>query len=320
MEVVLNQNLPVFTEPVMRLPLRFDTERLREEVSSLIKLDWLQHPQDFTGNFALPLIAVNGQYNHSFGLSGQMYPTPALQLCPYLTQVIAHFNIKVSRTRLMLLAAGRHVTNHFDAGYHWYRRLRIHVPIFTHPDVHFSCGGKTVNMKAGEAWCFDHRQWHSVKNNSPFSRIHLVIDAMVNPDFLSSFDEITYPSKPLPYEPNKFFPVKLEPYRFQVLEPHELASLLTIIQAELAPQVDIHAANDFTNIKKKWNEAFTKIGHEIRGEAVYADIIENVKSLVDATTLSARALSAYTTIITMLSKDNGEPKKCPLIEINLPPR
>jgi hypothetical protein len=47
----------------IKLPLSFDSERMRAEVAAIAESDWRPHPQGNPGNSALPLIALNGDPN-----------------------------------------------------------------------------------------------------------------------------------------------------------------------------------------------------------------------------------------------------------------
>ncbi len=108
-----------------------------------------------------------------------MLPTAALQRCPYILQVMAALQTVVGRSRLMRLSAGADVPSHSDGNYTWRKRVRIHVPIVTHPDVTFSSiGNLDVHMAAGETWTFDNWRQHAVYNRSNVARIHLVIDTV----------------------------------------------------------------------------------------------------------------------------------------------
>ncbi|MGH8722867.1 MAG: aspartyl/asparaginyl beta-hydroxylase domain-containing protein, partial [Burkholderiales bacterium] len=65
---------------------------------------------------------------------------------------------------------------HSDINYHWFHRVRVHVPVVTRPEVRFHCAGESVHMAAGEAWIFDNWREHRVENPAPEARIHLVAD------------------------------------------------------------------------------------------------------------------------------------------------
>lgn len=163
--------------PFVQLPLRFGAGRLVDEVVRLGDGAWREHPQKYPGNFALPLISVDGDPG-SDAIAGPMRPTEYLQQCPYLQHVLARLGAVWGRTRLMKLTAGAEVTPHADINYYWRDRVRVHVPILTHPQVRFICGEAEVNMAAGECWIFDTWRPHRVLNPVAQERIHLVADTV----------------------------------------------------------------------------------------------------------------------------------------------
>lgn len=171
----------------IRLPFRFDVARLAAEVRAFDASEWLPHVQGFKGNAAIPLISLNGAMNDAF--NGPMKVTEKLERCPYIKQVLSSFGEVFGRSRLMALDAGCEVSEHRDINYHWYNRVRIHVPILTSPDVLFFCGDTHVHMAAGEAWIFDSWKPHRVENRSAENRVHLVIDTAGSADFWKTVGE-----------------------------------------------------------------------------------------------------------------------------------
>jgi hypothetical protein len=83
---------------------------------------------------------------------------------PVSQQVLASFGTVWSRSRLMRIAGGGAVPQHSDMNYHWFHRVRVHIPVVTRSEVRFHCGGQDVHMAAGEAWIFDN--WRSTAENS----------------------------------------------------------------------------------------------------------------------------------------------------------
>jgi hypothetical protein len=163
--------------PFIQLPLLFDAEVLAREVLAIDESDWMPHPQGFAGNSMLPLVAVDGDpANETF--AGSMRPTPHLRACPYLMQVFASLGATIGRSRLMRLSGQAEVSRHFDQGYYWADRVRVHVPIETQPTVRFECGDAAINMAAGECWIFDTWRMHRVLNDADAARIHLVVDTV----------------------------------------------------------------------------------------------------------------------------------------------
>ena len=119
-----------------KLPLCFDVDVLRKELDNFTEQDWRGHPSDYQGNLAIPLISVNGEINNIF--AGPMDQTHYLNKTPYMRQVISAFKSVVGRSRLMRLEPESEVPVHSDTNYHWYSRVRIHVPITTTPEVIFT--------------------------------------------------------------------------------------------------------------------------------------------------------------------------------------
>lgn len=161
-------------QPFYQLPVLFEVERLQAEVEALPAEAWGPHPDRLVGNSAARLISAGGAETDS--VHGQMLPTRWLAEMPYLRQVLAGFGVVWSRSRLMRLAPGAGVPEHADINYHWHTRVRLHIPIFTWPEVRFHCDGQSVHMAAGEAWIFDNWRRHHVENGAASARIHLVAD------------------------------------------------------------------------------------------------------------------------------------------------
>jgi hypothetical protein len=162
--------------PFIKLPLRFDTARLKAEIGQFPEGEWRAHPQGFAGNSALILVSHDGGENDD--TMGSMAPAPRLERCPYLQQVMASFQTVIGRSRLMRLEPGAEVTPHTDIDYYWRERIRIHVPIVTDPSVRFNCHGVEIHMAEGEAWIFDNWRPHNVINASGIRRVHLVMDTV----------------------------------------------------------------------------------------------------------------------------------------------
>ncbi len=171
----------------IQLPLLFDAQRLCNEINALDATCWRDHPQKFPGNFALPLISVNGDPEDD-GVAGPMRPTPYLERCQYLMQVLEKIGAVWGRSRLMKLSGHAEVKRHVDLNYYWRDRVRVHVPIVTQPTVRFICGDEEVNMKAGECWLFDTWRMHQVINADAAERIHLVADTVGSERFWSMVD------------------------------------------------------------------------------------------------------------------------------------
>ena len=163
-------------EPFYRLPLRFDADKLAEEVRALPAEAWVPHPQNFEGNDYVPLVTPSGMITNGF--AGPMAATRFLEMCPYMTEVMTTLGCVWGRTRLMGLVPGATVPPHVDTNYYWRTHVRVHIPVVTNPDVRFTCGEETVHMAAGECWVFDTFRRHNVVNDGSEKRVHLVADTI----------------------------------------------------------------------------------------------------------------------------------------------
>ncbi len=165
-----------------RLPLQFDAERLAAEVAGFAEGEWRRHPQGHAGNSAIPLVAVAGDPAND-STRGPMRPTPQLERCAYLQQVLAALGAPIGRTRLMRIAGHGEATAHADVNYYWTQRVRVHIPVLTYPGVRFICGAREVFMDHGECWIFDTWRRHNVLNPDDRPRIHLVVDTVGSESF-----------------------------------------------------------------------------------------------------------------------------------------
>jgi hypothetical protein len=220
-------------QPFIRLPLRFDAERLAAEVAALPASAWARHPTGFEGNSAARLISADGGENDA--VSGIMQATPHLQSSPYIQQVLASFGVVWSRSRLMKLAPGAQVPEHSDINYHWFQRVRVHIPVTTRPGVRFYCDDQAVHMQAGEVWIFDNWRQHRVDNASDQERVHLVADTSGSALFwnLVAAGMRGQAAQLVPYRPGHSVSIPMERYNgFRVMPPAEIDHLLKDLAAD----------------------------------------------------------------------------------------
>ncbi len=281
-----------------RLPYRFDAERLAQEVASVPDHSWIEHPDRHRGNMALPLISLGGEDNNLF--HGPMQVTPHLQRLEYVQQVLASLGEVYGRSRLMQLAPGCEVPLHTDTNYHWYNRVRIHVPITTTPEVIFHCGDKQVHMASGECWIFDAWQQHKVTNDSDQTRVHLVFDTAGSSRFwdmveaserpCDSDGEAEVEDQYIPFRPGAKVQVLTEKYNATpVKSPGEVDGLIEdlIGDDQMARDNDPVVIAEYTRQLKRfardWRMLFSLFGYEAAGQ-------EHYRGLINA---AAAALSEY---------------------------
>ncbi|TDR16321.1 aspartyl/asparaginyl beta-hydroxylase domain-containing protein [Marinicella litoralis] len=83
------------------------------------------------------------------------------------------------RANIIKLKAGGTISAHQDKNFSLAHSHRIHIPIVTHEDVHFTVGDETVHIPVGEVVEINNRRFHSVSNNSEIDRVHLILDFVV---------------------------------------------------------------------------------------------------------------------------------------------
>ena len=225
------------SQPFIRLPFAFEAERLAEEVTALPESAWMSHPSGLRGNSAVALVSREGGDNDDF--EGTMLETPHLQACPYIRQVMAGLDAVFGRSRLMKLAPGAEVSQHVDFNYHWYTRVRIHVPVITNPGVMFYCADQRTHMKAGECWIFDAWRRHRVTNESNEHRVHLILDTAGSSRFwtmVRKMGQSNYPIdaaeiaalvKTVPFRQGAEVTIRTEKYNIApVMSPGEVDALV----------------------------------------------------------------------------------------------
>jgi hypothetical protein len=267
------------SQPFYRLPVRFDVEALQREVLALGSESWVNHPNGIGGNSAIRLITAGGAENDD--VDGVMQATPHLRKSPYLRQVLASLGVVWSRSRLMRLGPHADVPEHADINYHWYYRVRVHIPIVTHPSVLFRCGDEAVHMAAGEAWIFDNWRRHSVVNPHSADRIHLVADTAGSSSFwqfVAQGQRGAAPHAPR-YDPaHSTVQLLTERTRLApVMAPAEVDLLLLDLRAELTADGTPEAMQRLAQysglldaFRHDWRQIYTVYGESADGWAQYA--------------------------------------------------
>ncbi len=190
----------------LQLPFHFEVKKLQNEIANLTTQPWQEHYQKkhYEGNWsAIPLRSINGLADNiiiSPEENAEYADTPFLKQCPYIQEVLSNFNCALLAVRLLKLDAGAIIKEHRDAELNFEKgEIRIHIPIITHELVEFSLDKERIKMKEGECWYLNLNLPHSIKNNSPINRIHLVIDAKVNNYITQLFSQVGLLKKEIEY-------------------------------------------------------------------------------------------------------------------------
>lgn len=173
----------------IRLPLRFDAAALAREAGAIPSEDWTGHfvPENFSGEWSVfplrvPLGASHPILRITSNPGAVWEDSHALAALPAIRAARARFRCEVGAMRLMKLGPGSQIHEHRDADLSAdFGTARIHVPIATGPEVEFQLAGTPVSMQPGECWYLRLSEAHAIANRGEADRIHLVLDAEVNP-------------------------------------------------------------------------------------------------------------------------------------------
>ena len=182
-------------DPVaIRLPRTYDVAKLLHDLQVLRDVDSAPQPGPYH----------NGEWKgialHSTGGRDSVVPsapglddyreTENLRRTPYFKGILDELKCPKEVVRILFLPPEGHIKDHFDFHTSFqFGLLRLHIPIITHPDVAFVIDGQRMNWAPGELWYGDFSKVHSVKNNSPIVRVHMVIDVQINDFLLGLFPE-----------------------------------------------------------------------------------------------------------------------------------
>jgi mannose-6-phosphate isomerase-like protein (cupin superfamily) len=178
-----------------QLSFEVPVKKFQEEVSFLSK-DWISHfnTRHYEGEWTVISLRSPG------GKMDQIIPddiqqieyadTELLSSCPTIKGWLVELRCPLHSVRLLNLKSNSVIKEHrdhelsFESG-----EARLHIPIFTNPNVEFVLNNEVVTMNEGECWYINANLPHSVANRGNSDRIHLVVDCVVNDWLKGVFDE-----------------------------------------------------------------------------------------------------------------------------------
>lgn len=179
----------------LKLPFTFDSGKLKTDLEKFSESDWTPHfNQDYyEGDWSgIPLRAAKNSHL-------AIYPDPAAEgfedtalmaRCEYIPEVLKNFECELETVRFLRLGAGAKILEHRDYMLGFENGVaRVHIPVQTNPQVEFRLGGEVLQMREGEAWYLNFNLPHSVDNNGTKTRVHLVVDCLVNDWMREIFSE-----------------------------------------------------------------------------------------------------------------------------------
>jgi len=175
-----------------KLGLSFDPESLARDLECLKRVQRLRQPGSYHDGewVGISLRSAGGKDSARPSLPSRapFRDCAVLRGTPYFRKVLRTLEVPKLCVRLLFLPPGGVIREHADDIFgFWHGLLRLHLPIVTHRDVRFIIGGRHCDMAPGELWYGDFSRKHSVVNESPVTRVHMVIDVLVNEFMLDLF-------------------------------------------------------------------------------------------------------------------------------------
>ncbi|NES81086.1 MAG: aspartyl/asparaginyl beta-hydroxylase domain-containing protein [Moorea sp. SIO1G6] len=182
----------------VKLPVELDETRLLSDFQNVYEtFQGTQHSVSHHhdgGWTAIGLVTSGGDVyeDRSIRKVGKPYiPTPALELCPYIKELLDNLPCEKHRVRFMALAPGTKIKWHYDGkdSIDYGRVGRFHIPIITNPNIEFKICSNVCQWVAGNLYYGDFSFPHTVKSNWDKVRVHLVLDLTPNQAIVDLFPE-----------------------------------------------------------------------------------------------------------------------------------
>lgn len=171
-----------------KLPFVFDAEKILKEISQFNQKDYYDI---YNSSVTIETLWSKHLIEPKVNKQGipVFYPNSSLKKCPYILSILNTFKCDKETYRIHALNAGAKIKPHRDIGYNIEQgKIRIHIPIITHADVLIKINQNNIVMKPGECWYCNFNEVHEVQNNSKITRVHLIIDCLVNDWLLDVFN------------------------------------------------------------------------------------------------------------------------------------
>ncbi len=175
----------------LRLPPRFEPQRLRQDLAKVNPSLWAQHETGYhDGSWSAVSLIGNSEDPRDIHVAEGLpfVETELLERTPYFREVLARFSGGKRRARLMKIAAGGRIFEHCDEGLSVDDGVaRLHVPVQSEPGNVFWLAGSPVPFRVGETWYGDFSFPHEAENRSSVDRVHFVFDVFLDDSLRAMF-------------------------------------------------------------------------------------------------------------------------------------
>lgn len=180
----------------------FDSQQMLRELTSVTDQPWKKQRGYRPGRGigaanssdwrVLPLRSAWGDSSRTDpGGPGEVFAhTPWLDQLPYIRSVIDQFPGPLQGVRVMSFGPGASSSVHRDRKFSLLRGYaRFHIPVVTNPQCVLHFGDIRYQWQPGECWYADFSKTHQSRNDGTETRIHVVLDALMNRELIGLFPE-----------------------------------------------------------------------------------------------------------------------------------
>ena len=174
------------------LKSNYDIDKLLIDLKIAYDLHDFINPKKFNNSFsisdktygweALPLHTLNGTIGNKATIpieikKNTVYkPNYILKQCKYIQKILNDLNTEIYLVRIMKLKKNGFIAPHKDKFIDNKNVIRCQLPLISNDDIDFIINKKIYHLEIGNLYYINVLKDHSVKNNSNYDRISLIID------------------------------------------------------------------------------------------------------------------------------------------------
>lgn len=188
-----------------RLPVSVPLAAICKEVDAITD-QWIPHlnRHDYKGDWEVLSLRSPG------GATANIIPdllgesafadTELMERCPSIRALVGSLHCPVMSVRLLNLKKGAAIRRHRDRELSFEQgEARLHIPVYTNPEVEFYVEDNRVIMEEGTCWYINANLPHQVMNRGTTDRIHLVMDCKVDAWLTAWFEKAEKTMAETPY-------------------------------------------------------------------------------------------------------------------------
>ena len=166
-------------------------DSLYDEIQNT-EINWFDSFSDYqSGGWQIAsLYNATGEETYDVSQESEVKPTSLINKMPHMKAFLDSMELDYMMARLSRSKPNSYLYEHIDyKGLDKYEKLRLHIPLHTHPQALMSFTNVNIYLKKGFLWKLDPKEAiHGVCNHGEEPRIHLLLDCYMNPTLRSLVD------------------------------------------------------------------------------------------------------------------------------------